>query len=89
MLIQVLEKLHKTDHRDIQIQTEDCNGAPISTLNYKNGGEHLKVFKQPILLYPVTLQELPNDRGSIRTEWTPLDYSLIWHAFTFCEKLNL
>ena len=27
--IQVLEKLNKTDHRDIQIQTEEFNGETI------------------------------------------------------------
>ena len=34
--IQALEKSNKTDHRDIQIQTEEFNGEPISALHYKN-----------------------------------------------------
>ena len=33
--IQVLEKLNKRDHRDIQIQTEEFNEEPISAFHYK------------------------------------------------------
>ena len=33
--IQALEKVNKTDHRDIQIQTEEFKGEPISALHYK------------------------------------------------------
>ena len=40
----VLEELNKTDQRDIQIQTEECNGEPISALNYKNRVGQPKVF---------------------------------------------
>ena len=64
--IQTLEKLSKTDHRDIQ--TEEFNGEPISALHYRE--EQPKVFKQPTLIYPVTVQEFPNDR--VRDEWTPV-----------------
>ena len=44
--MQALETLNKTDHRDTQIQTEECNGEPISALYYKNREEQSKVFKQ-------------------------------------------
>ena len=44
--IQVLEKLNKTDHRDIQIQTEEFKGKPISVLHYKVRKEHLTLLKQ-------------------------------------------
>ena len=37
--IQALEKLNKTDHRDIHIQTEELNGELISALHYKNREE--------------------------------------------------
>ena len=30
-----------------------------------------KVFKQPTLVYPITLQELPDDRGAVKPNWTP------------------
>ena len=43
--IQALEKPSKADHRDIQIQTEEFNGEPISALHYKNREEQPKVFK--------------------------------------------
>ena len=33
--IQALEKLIKTDHRDIQIQTEEFKGEPMPALHYK------------------------------------------------------
>lgn len=46
--IQVLEKLNKLDHRDIQIQTEKNNVEPISALHCKVREEMLKVFRQPI-----------------------------------------
>ena len=59
--IQTLEKLNKTDHRDIQMKTVEFKGEPISVLHYKVRKEQPKVFKQPTLIYPGTLQELPND----------------------------
>ena len=34
--------------------------------------EQSKVFKQPTLIYPVTLQQLPNIRGSVPADWTPV-----------------
>ena len=68
--IQALGRLNKTDHRDIQIQAEEFNGEPISALHYKDREEWPKAFKQPTLMYPVTMQELPNDR--VRAEWTPV-----------------
>ena len=40
--IQALEKLNKTDHRDIQIQTKEFNGEPISALHYKVREEQTK-----------------------------------------------
>ena len=46
--------------------TEKFNAESISALHYKVREEQSKVFKQPTLIYPVTLQELPNDRGSVR-----------------------
>ena len=33
---QALEKLNKTHHRDIQIQTEEFNREPTSAFRYKN-----------------------------------------------------
>ena len=44
--IQALEKLIKTDHRDIQIQTEEFNGESISALHYKVREEQPNVFKK-------------------------------------------
>ena len=58
--IQALEKHNKTDHRYIQIQSEEFNGEPISALHYKVREEQPKVFKQPTLIYPGTLHELPS-----------------------------
>ena len=46
--IQTLEKLIKVDHRDSHIQKRE---------------EQPKVFKQPPLICPMTLQEFPNDRS--------------------------
>ena len=40
--VQALEKLNKTDHRDVQIQTEEFNREPISELYYKNRDEQSK-----------------------------------------------
>ena len=74
--IQALEKLIKTDHRDIQIQIEEFKGEPISALHYKVREEQPKVFKKPTLIYSVTLQELPNDRftqGYVRVKWPPVE----------------
>ena len=68
--IQALEKLNKTDHRAIQIQTEKFKGEPILALHYKNREEQPKVFTQPTLIYPVTIQKFPNDR--IGAELTPV-----------------
>ena len=89
--IKCLEKL-KTDHRNIQIKTEEFNEEPISALHYKIRKEQPNVFKQPNLMYPVTLQELPNSRGTVRAEWTPVPMldlkrfkEAIWQTFTFCE----
>ena len=60
--IQALEKLNKTDHRHIQIQTEIFKGGLISALPYKVREKQTKDSKQPILIYPATLQEVSNDR---------------------------
>ena len=67
-----LRKNNKTDHRDTQIWTEVFNEEPISALNFKIREEQPKIFKQPTLICPVTLQESPNDRGFIRADWTPV-----------------
>lgn len=71
------KKVNKTDHRDIQTQTEEYDGEPILALPYKGIEELPKVFKQPTLIYPVTIQEqLPNDRypqGCARAKWTPVE----------------
>ena len=64
---QALEKSNKTDQRDIHIRTEEFNAEPISELHYKNREEQPKVFRQPTLIYPVTLQKFPNDKGSVTT----------------------
>ena len=40
--VQALEKLNKTDHRDVQIQKEEFNREPISELYYKNRDEQSK-----------------------------------------------
>lgn len=55
--IQALEKLIQTDHRDIQIHTEEFKGEPTSLLHYKMT-EQAKICTQPTLIYLVTLQEL-------------------------------
>ena len=60
--IQALEKLIKTDHRDIQIQPEIFKGGLISALPYKVREKQTKDFKQPILIYPATSQEVSNGR---------------------------
>ena len=52
--VQGLEKLIKTDPRDIQNQTEEFKVEPISVLHYKVREKQSKVFKQPTLIYPVT-----------------------------------
>ena len=62
--IQALEKLNKIDHRNIQTQTEK--------LHYKVREEQPKGFKQRTLIYPVYLQDLPNDRSSVKANWTPV-----------------
>ena len=67
MLLQVLEKL-KTDHRDIHLQTQEFNGESFSTLHYMIREEQPKIFKQTTLIYPITLQELPNSRNSVKPE---------------------
>ena len=41
-------------------------------LHCKNREEQPMVFKQPTLTYPVTLQKLPNGRGSFTDNWTPV-----------------
>ena len=41
-------------------------------LHYKNREEQPKVFRQPTLIYLVTLQEMPNNRGSVTANWTPV-----------------
>ena len=70
--IQTLEKLIKIDHRAIQIQTEEFNEEPISALHYKVREEQPKVFKQPTLINPVTLQDMSNDRASEGDSLTPM-----------------
>ena len=64
-MIQALGKPNKTNHRDIQIQTKEFYGEPISALHYKNREEQPKVSRQQTLIYPATLQELTIDRGPI------------------------
>ena len=44
--MQVLEKLIRTDHRDIQIQTEEFKGELTSALHYMVREKQSKVFKQ-------------------------------------------
>ena len=41
-------------------------------MHYKNREEQPKVFRQPTLIYPVTIQELPNGRGSVTDNWTSM-----------------
>ena len=36
--VHTLEKHNKTDHRDIQLQTEEISVEPISALHYKDRG---------------------------------------------------
>lgn len=55
--IQALEKLKKRDYRDMLMQTEEFYEEPISSLHYKFREEQPKVFKQPVLIYPVAFQE--------------------------------
>ena len=64
--IQASENDNETDNRDIQWQTTKFNGEPISALLYKNRKEHPKVFRQPSLTYPATLQKLPSSNSKRR-----------------------
>ena len=59
-----------TQITEILKSEQEFNGEPISMLCYKNRKEQPKVFRQPTLIYPVTLQEFPNDRGSVIANWT-------------------
>lgn len=52
--MQALEKLIKTDHKVIWIQTDEFKKEPISVLHYKVREEQPKVFRKPTLIYPVT-----------------------------------
>lgn len=65
--IHILEQLFKTDHKDIQIKTEEFKGEPIPGLHFMIRGEQPKVFKQPTLISLLTLQEqMPNDKYPLR-----------------------
>lgn len=73
--IQILQNLVKTDHGDSQTQAEEFKGELISTLHCMIKKKQPKAFKQPALIYLVTLQELPNDINppdSVKAEWTPV-----------------
>ncbi|MGE9502578.1 hypothetical protein ACQP3D_29800, partial [Escherichia coli] len=61
-----LEKLMKADHRDIQTQTKEFIGKPNSALHSRVKREFKGLKKKPTLIYSVTLQEVSNDRGSMR-----------------------
>ena len=61
--MQDLEKSNKTDPREIQTQTKEVNGEPFSALRYSRE-ERYRIFRQPTLIYSVTLQKLPIGRGS-------------------------
>lgn len=54
-MMEVLAKLIKADHKDIQTQIEEFNREPRSTLNYKAKEEQYKVLRKPTVIYPVTL----------------------------------
>ena len=41
-------------------------------MHYKNRQGQPNVFKQPTVIYPVTLQELLSGRGSVIANWTPV-----------------
>lgn len=59
--IQILEEVIKQDHRNIQTHTEEFE-EPVSELHYDIGKEQPNIFKQPKIIYSVTLQELPSDK---------------------------
>ena len=86
--VKTLEKSNWAGHRDIQIQTEELNGEPTSALRYKTREEQPNVFRQqPTLIYPVTLQELPNGRDSLTANCSPvsmLDLRILKEAIISC-----
>lgn len=69
-LVNLSEKLNKTNHRNIKIHTEEFSGESISVSYFKNREEQSRIFNQPTLTYPVTIQELQN--GRVRAEWNPV-----------------
>ena len=69
---ETLEKCNKTNHREIQVQTEEFNRETILAWHYKAREEQPKVFKQRTLINPVTLQDMSNDRVSERDSLTPM-----------------
>lgn len=71
-MIQTLEKLFLKDNWDVQIQTGEFKGESISVLHYKVKEKVPMVFKQPNLIYSVTLQNELNDKCSqdyLSAEW--------------------
>ena len=67
--IQVLEKLNKADHKDIQTQTDDL---------MTNQFQHCIIrLDRNSLRYQTTncntsSNPLPNERGSVNSKWTPV-----------------
>ena len=60
--------------------------------HYKNREEQPKIFRQSPLIYPVTLQELPNGRDSSVNNWTPvpmLDLRRFKEAIVSCGMHSL
>lgn len=70
--MEALEKLTKADHRDIQIQSEEFNGEPSLLMHYKFKEDQSKITRKATLIHPGTLQEVPNERDSVRASWTPV-----------------
>ena len=68
-LVKQITEIFKSSHKNLM------EGQFQHRIHYKNREEHTKIFKQPTLIYPVTIQELPHGRGSVTANWTPVTMS--------------
>lgn len=62
-----MDALGKQGHKDIRTPTEEYNGEPSS-----QSKEQSNILRKPTLICPVTFQEVPNNKGSRKANWTPV-----------------
>ena len=71
------KQLIKQITEKFKLRQGEFNGKPISALHYKNGEEEPKVYRQPTIIFPATLQEFQNGRGYVIANCIPVPWLVL------------